>query len=248
MQTIIIGTIFPAADAIVQQNLEGLREGEAGEANRCCGRCDGENDVCVADTVCDIHSTMGCEICFGPRSKSNEKVNKTKYMEQLLELLVLHGGKIVSTASLTPEWIEQARASGRMYVDDNSLGFVWEPDIKEFPTTVEEVEFLERWYPLPVELPAHLKDPSLLLNKIQNDERTASQRKLNQGTNSLTNNNLREAVESDAVAWISVKDKLPDYTKDPTPVLCLLSNGQMKVSYHLNNATHWMPLPALPTI
>jgi hypothetical protein len=83
-------------------------------------------------------------------------------IETLLELLALHGGKIVSTASLTPEWIEQARASGRMYVDNNSLGFVWEPDIKQFPETVEEVEWFEKWYPLPVELPEKLKDPSFL--------------------------------------------------------------------------------------
>jgi hypothetical protein len=93
---------------------------------------------------------------------------KTPYMvtiEKLLELLALHGGKIVSTASLTSELIEQARASGRMFVDNNSLGYVWEPDIKQFPETEEEAEWLEKWYPLPVELPDDLKTPSFLIRK-----------------------------------------------------------------------------------
>lgn len=86
-------------------------------------------------------------------------------VETLLEFLALYGGKIVSTASLKPEWIEQARASGRMYVGSDSLGFVWEPNIDKFPETVEEIDFLERWYPLQVELSEKLKNPSLLFEK-----------------------------------------------------------------------------------
>lgn len=35
--------------------------------NRCCGRCDGINDICVADKICETHSIQGCEICYGPR-------------------------------------------------------------------------------------------------------------------------------------------------------------------------------------
>lgn len=35
--------------------------------SRCCGRCDGVHDICVADMVCDDHEIMGCEICFGER-------------------------------------------------------------------------------------------------------------------------------------------------------------------------------------
>ena len=72
----------------------------------------------------------------------------------LLNLLALYGGKIVSTASLQPIWIEQAKASGRMYVDENSLGYVWEPEFSRLPQTVEEVREFEKWYPL--EIPKHL--------------------------------------------------------------------------------------------
>lgn len=32
---------------------------------RCCGRCDGVNDICVSDMICEEHSTQGCEICYG---------------------------------------------------------------------------------------------------------------------------------------------------------------------------------------
>ncbi len=35
--------------------------------SRCCGRCDGVNDLCVADMVCDKHDNMGCEICYGEK-------------------------------------------------------------------------------------------------------------------------------------------------------------------------------------
>lgn len=35
--------------------------------SRCCGRCNGWDDICVADTVCEPHKEMGCEVCFGAR-------------------------------------------------------------------------------------------------------------------------------------------------------------------------------------
>jgi len=36
--------------------------------SRCCGRCDGVNDICHADRICEKHYEMGCEICFGART------------------------------------------------------------------------------------------------------------------------------------------------------------------------------------
>jgi hypothetical protein len=41
------------------------KENKLKTKSRCCGRCDGENDLCVNDQVCDNHDTMGCESCFG---------------------------------------------------------------------------------------------------------------------------------------------------------------------------------------
>lgn len=35
--------------------------------SRCCGRCDGVNDICVGDIICEEHNTMGCEVCYGAR-------------------------------------------------------------------------------------------------------------------------------------------------------------------------------------
>lgn len=35
--------------------------------SRCCGRCDGINDMCVSDMTCGLHGALGCEICYGPR-------------------------------------------------------------------------------------------------------------------------------------------------------------------------------------
>jgi hypothetical protein len=87
-------------------------------------------------------------------------------IETLLEYLALYGGEIISTKDLQPEWIEQARASGRLYVDNNSLGYVWEPEFKDgLPTTDKEVEDFEKWYPLKIKLPKELEDPSFLFKK-----------------------------------------------------------------------------------
>jgi len=60
----------------------------------------------------------------------------------------MYGGKIVCTASLGPFWIEQARASERLYIDYNNIGYVWEPDITRIPQTPKEVMEFEKWYPL----------------------------------------------------------------------------------------------------
>ena len=79
-------------------------------------------------------------------------------IENLLELLALHGGTIVSTASLKPNEIDQARAGGRMYVDSNSLGYIWMPSIDAFPDTIEKVEQFEKWFPLDEKLPDKLKN------------------------------------------------------------------------------------------
>jgi len=86
----------------------------------------------------------------------------------LLNLLALYGGSIVSSNSLPPEWIEQARTSKRMYVDENSLGYIWEPEFKGgFPTTVDEVRLFEWCYPLDMEMPEELNNPDLILKLLR---------------------------------------------------------------------------------
>ncbi len=80
-------------------------------------------------------------------------------IENLLELLAKHGGNIISSNDLHSDLINQAIASSRMYVDENSFGYVWEPPFAgRFPMTEEEVAMFEWCYPLPVEVPKHLKD------------------------------------------------------------------------------------------
>jgi len=32
--------------------------------SRCCGRCDGVNDLCVSDMACNEHNKQGCEVCW----------------------------------------------------------------------------------------------------------------------------------------------------------------------------------------
>jgi len=79
-------------------------------------------------------------------------------INDLLELLSAHGGKIVSTGQLSLYDIEQAKASNRMYVDENCLGYVWIPDFQKFPENEDEVDLFEKWYPLEIEVPKNLND------------------------------------------------------------------------------------------
>lgn len=80
---------------------------------------------------------------------------------RLFEFLIQHGGRIVSSTELNPDDIAQARASGRMFVDINSLGYIWKPPLDKFPETIEEVKQEEKWYPLVPELPDDLKEPPI---------------------------------------------------------------------------------------
>lgn len=81
-------------------------------------------------------------------------------IQSLLEFLAKHGGAIISSNDLHPDLINQARASNRMYVDKDFLGYVWEPPIAgRFPTNEAELEMFEWCYPLPVEIPKELTSP-----------------------------------------------------------------------------------------
>lgn len=100
-------------------------------------------------------------------------------IEPLLEMLALYGGHIVSTASLSPMWIDQARESGRMYVNEMGLGYVWEPPVDRFPETLEEVILFEKWFPLQVELPDGLKDYDKFVERIRDMQLERKQSKLN---------------------------------------------------------------------
>ena len=88
--------------------------------------------------------------------KSNTEVANARH---LLDLLAQHGGKIISSNDLHPYLIEQARAAGRMYVDENSLGYIWEPPFAgRFPETDEELEMFDWCYPLESKLPEQLEN------------------------------------------------------------------------------------------
>lgn len=88
-------------------------------------------------------------------------------IEDLLALLALHKGTIISTSTLKTGEINQARVSGRLFVDKNGLGFVWEPNLKRFPETDEEVAFFEKWYPLNVPLPEKFKTADVIFKEIE---------------------------------------------------------------------------------
>ena len=43
--------------------------------SRCCGRCDGINDECVSDMICEKHNKQGCEICYGQRESISKNLD-----------------------------------------------------------------------------------------------------------------------------------------------------------------------------
>lgn len=100
-----------------------------------------------------------------------EKEERVVTKDDLFKLLAEYGGTIESTGKMDEMNIKQARASGRMYVDQYGLGYVWMPgDFSNgaFPETVEEVELFEKWFPLEVELPEEMKDPNWLFTRKRN--------------------------------------------------------------------------------
>lgn len=89
-------------------------------------------------------------------------------INRLLKLLIAHGGTIESTGKLDLYNIQQAQASGRMFVDENAYGFAWIPIFKNgMPETIEEVENFEKWYPLKAEMPEDLKSSEWLFKALE---------------------------------------------------------------------------------
>lgn len=89
--------------------------------------------------------------------KQNNKLPIIVNSNGLFTLLAEFGGRIISSNDLSPDFIAQAKASNRMWVDKNSLGYVWEPVFSDiFPETEQEVEMFERCYPLEIKLLSNL--------------------------------------------------------------------------------------------
>ena len=59
-------------------------------------------------------------------------------IKYLFDKLIFNGGAIVSTASLSPADIDQARAENRMYIDLVGHGFVWLPKEKILDWTIND--------------------------------------------------------------------------------------------------------------
>lgn len=97
----------------------------------------------------------------------------------LLELLKQHKGRIISTASIKDTiWIDQARAGGRMYVDENGFGFIWEPE-EFFLTDEKGVELIEKWFPLDIPMPERLKDPENIFRRMKEKNKINKQKEQN---------------------------------------------------------------------
>lgn len=112
-------------------------------------------------------------------------MSETVTIETLLNFLAQHGGTIVSSASVSSEEIKQARASGRMYVDQNYLGYIWLPkmgtEVTLLPTNEKELEFYEemekKWYPLQIDMPDDLKNPDSIIKYCEKETKRREEEK-----------------------------------------------------------------------
>ena len=80
--------------------------------SRCCGRCDGVHDICVADMICDKHSIEGCELCYGSRGN-------TLILETMEEFKLPDGN---DTRKQIQENMKRVGLKGK-YLDGQSQGF-----------------------------------------------------------------------------------------------------------------------------
>lgn len=52
---------------------------------RCCGRCNGIDDLCFTDMTCDNHKERGCEICYGKSVEYLITIPKEESKQETLE-------------------------------------------------------------------------------------------------------------------------------------------------------------------
>jgi hypothetical protein len=60
-------------------------------------------------------------------NRGTAAVPNTSNMKKLTELLIKHGGKIISSNDCSVLEIAEARADNRMWVDENGFGFIFMP-------------------------------------------------------------------------------------------------------------------------
>lgn len=54
------------------------------EKSRCCGRCNGVDDLCYTDMCCNDHQVYGCETCYGKKVEYSVTIPKDKIMERFI--------------------------------------------------------------------------------------------------------------------------------------------------------------------
>jgi hypothetical protein len=68
-QDLIVDGVQPIDDEFLEWFVENpsCKIVEVEKKSRCCGRCNGVDDLCYTDVTCDKHQQNGCEECYGKR-------------------------------------------------------------------------------------------------------------------------------------------------------------------------------------
>jgi hypothetical protein len=92
------------------------------EISRCCGRCNGIDDLCYADMTCDLHHKTGCDICYGRRVKYQLEMAREEIQpEDVFNDTKRESIKAKILAETTEETKQKARAYGDSLVGSKQI-------------------------------------------------------------------------------------------------------------------------------
>lgn len=107
---------------------------------RCCGRCNGVDDLCYSDMTCDNHKERGCEICYGKRIEYQINIPKEEPKQEIVGYrLKPHIDRMVVDAILKnamPIW------NG----EDKSVYFIRGHVAGSLVAKMKELQVLDLWF------------------------------------------------------------------------------------------------------
>jgi len=132
-------------------------EVEFKKKSRCCGRCNGVDDLCYTDMCCDDHHEYGCEECYGRRVEYEIIIPKEEQKQHLIDMM-RNDEELGLYDEPKQETLEEAAERYRITDGDYDLktkiafeqGAKWKAE-----RMYSEEEVMEMFHKLSMHLPLH---------------------------------------------------------------------------------------------
>ena len=123
---------------IKNQNCEKI---ETVEKSRCCGRCNGVDDLCFTDMTCTLHQGRGCETCYGKRVEYSINLPKDEIMERFIQ-----NAKQETLEDAVEVYFRKKQPKNSTLYKAAKFGAKWqqEQDAKEIKLLREELAYEKR--------------------------------------------------------------------------------------------------------